>query len=645
MLAPVSSRRSSLSVIFASVALATVLCGCAKESRFVAVEPNADADLRVVIATASTGQKAVAALGRDQPFDFALKDVFAVEGATFRVYVYAYTLAQLAAEYPALEGRSVVDVQALLSPAVGEAAAGAYEPPAPLRVVTTLIDPESAGDVTYEEISLSSARDDPNARLVFRLPAAVACAPGERTFRVFSRVEPARVCLFSRSAGCGWVPAGDTCADLESIFEHTFDTGVELRELPPKTLAASDGSLTCAGTSDVARGESRTWLCPGASGATFVALQDTATAKDGSPWVPSLTTRPALARRSLLARAPRGAMYASDEGSVNLTLARMEVKDSLQLDELVFLQDNQAPKLQVARSAIGELRRLTANAAIDTNEDQVVIDGDAGTVVLRGDHAVNASINNLAFYHPPVPIGTDVLPLARRRGDVISGPLDAVFALVDTGVMVLRASVDQVTKVGETPAGQVDLAGAGPLSFSAVKNGASERAIAWSADGHVWVFDGSGAALVSDCQLDGQLLAVIDGPRMVRRPPGERFVLDLVDLAPAENGAASCREERLVTRYLVPASDQDAEGELTVDASSHVAGDGRETLLYQYGAWAGVLDLGTGLSSAVELPIAQGTRAVLFEDYARTGLYAVLGAVDEPRFQGVAIPPLDPRAR
>lgn len=633
--AAVVSGRASVGVL---VALVIASASCGRETRFVAREPNSDADVRVVVALASTGQRSVVALTRDEPFSFALEDVFTADAESLRVYVWAYSLASLSEQFPGLVGRSAAEVAGLLSPALGAREPGAYAPPDPLRVSTARFTRDASSDVTYEQLDAASIADDPSLELVFRLGAAAACPPGQARLRLFRRGDPGRVCPLARNDACVWEPVDGACDHLPVIFGRDLPTDVRIREVPPRTLSIEpDGgdALVCVASTEVELGESRAWVCPGAAREDFVAIQDVVGDAGGEPWSPEPKGASNLGADGVMARAWRGALHARVEGA-RVSMSRLEAEDALDVYPLSRVVESTEVGLEIQSASVGPLRRLTSNRVVQNADDQVVLHGALGTVVILGDHDVSAS-KPLTFYRTPIAISAAALPRARLRGDVVSGPVAGIYAVVDTGIVVLRADADSVNATSETPAGLVTFTATSAPHVVAVRKGTDERVVVWLDDGTLHSFDGSGMLRVSCALPEGDLLTVIDGPRVVRRAAGERFVLELVDLGAIEDEGGNCSAERFVKTFLVPAMTQAAAGQLEVDANGWSLLAERELLLYRHGRWAGVLDLATGASQAVELPreLSQGA---LFERLDGTGLWGVVASAGFAELHSLDVP-------
>ncbi|MCK6549638.1 hypothetical protein L6R52_27630 [Myxococcota bacterium] len=631
------SVRSSPCLVGATL-VALAVASCSRETRFVAREPNADADVRVVVAVPSSGQRSVVALTRDEPFTFPLEDVFVNDSDSLRVYVYAYSLAALADQFPGLAGRGAADVAAALSPALGPREAGAYAPPEPLRISTARFTADGSGDVVYEEISAASIADDPTLQLVFRLPADAACPPGQGVLRLFRRGDPGRICLMARSDACAWEPVDGDCESLTTILGRDVSAGTRLREVPPRTLAIEpdDGEVVeCTASTDVELGESRAWVCPGAAREDFVAIQDAVRDASGEVWGPRLENPSSAGADGVMTRAWRGALFARLDGA-EVAMSRFEAEDALDVYPLSRVDGLTERRLTFASTLVGPLRRLTSNRVVQNADDQVVLHGALGTVVVLGNHDAPAS-KPLTFYREPIVISPATLPRERLRGDVVSGPVAGIYAVVDTGIVVLRADADSVIVTNETPAGLVTFTATSAPHVVAVRKGNDERAVVWLDDGTIRSFDGSGMPRV-DCVLpEGDLLTVIDGPRLVRRAAGERFVLELVDLGAIEDDGGSCAGDRYVTEYLVPATTEDAGGALAVDANGgFVLGD-RELLVYHHGRWVGVLDLTSGASQAIELP-RDVSASALFERLDGTGLWGVAQSAGVAELQSFDVP-------
>lgn len=631
--------------MLSALATLTILtaAGCGGESRFVATEPAEGADVRIVLALASTGEKKIEALARDAPFTFPLAEPFAA-GGRVRIYALHFTNAALAEAFPPLAGRGPEEVAAALAPSFGETGPGRYSFPEPLAVLRAELDADASGTVGYEEISLDRMLQDPDSTFALSLDAEIACAPGENQLRAFNRADPSRVCLFERRADCSW-SSERSCDDLSRIFDRPLEDTSQLREARPSGLDVEPGGLRCTEVPELVLGESRSWVCPGATSSTFVSIQDVPKLSSGAPWAPALELTHEVGEAGLVAQAARGGLFAYALGS-DIRLHHFEGgEQGMEVQPLRTPSGANAFTLYIpavptgAEVAVGNLVRMSANG-IESNEDLVVVHGDRGTYVLVGNHGVSTSeYNPRAFYQTPIPIEPAELTL---RGPVVVGPKTTIFGVVESGVAVLRVEGSAVRKFGETPAGSLELTAADEPNLHVVAKGSEERAVVWTREGKVYAFDATGALRLSDCTLEGDLLIAIEGPRIVRRPAGERFVLEVIDLAPLEDEPegtrpSSCREARLSTRYLLPPSEEGAVGTISVEPSAYLPLGDRPMLAYSYGRSAGVLDLATGASQAVELPSALD-RVVLFESFARNELWMMVSLQSSEQVQAIRVP-------
>jgi hypothetical protein len=216
--------------------------------------------------------------------------------------------------------------------------------------------------------------------------------------------------------------------------------------------------------------------------------------------------------------------------------------------------------------------------------------------------------------------------------------------LVSNGITVLRVQNTSVTHASTTPPGTVTFQRGDAPKIAAARRGGVDRVIVWvpsTQDGNqVYIFDESGA-LKSSCAFTGEIKTVLDGPKLVRIPEGSRFELELVDLDRVEGGAA-CTDQSLVTPYLVPPMDEGASGSLATGDSAYFAG--KNQLAYWYASsaatsYAGVLDLASGLSQAINLGIAIENGA-LFGDVGETEVFGVFGEPAAQQFKSFRIPAL-----
>jgi hypothetical protein len=310
----VRRARSALAPRLAPCLALLALARCAEPANLVAVEDLGDTDLRVVVARTSKASEVVV-LVRDQPYVFRgepLGDALA-RGDALEVHVLAYRLGALVTAFPALARLSASEVAASLAPRLGEPGPGAYAAPEPSVVLETQVDGDT-GTPVYREVEWASIRARPELSVVFDLDGARVCPPVARPFRVFSRDDPATVCLHQRTDGCEWGrPVEAPCANAGAIFGAPAPT--RIRQLPDGALALEPGARRCTPVpprdSGQRRGETSAWSCDG----RVVAAQDGFDTPSGSPWVPAVIGAMGAAEQvevDFVVPTPSGAIRALD---------------------------------------------------------------------------------------------------------------------------------------------------------------------------------------------------------------------------------------------------------------------------------------------------------------------------------------------
>lgn len=567
-------------------------CACGKETRFVAVEPASEAEIRVVAAVGPNAQRSIKALAGEEPFPLPLSDVFD-EGGALDVYVFRYRLSELAAAFPGLAGADAAAVALALNPAFGSAGPGKFDPPATFdgKMLSAQVTDDGPGDVEYSEQELDVSRA--GGGFVFQLSALTACSPGQGEVRVFNRENAGQVCIVQRNDGCEWVGERD-CDYFDQLFRRDGEgQDLEVREVPPNGIKLEPLNLTCTEDQSRLNGESRTFLCPIRDGGTTqVSIQNIARGRGGVPWVPEVRTVPSLqGARPVFARGARGAVYAYGQGNL-VELRRIAASnDNTVTDEPLQVLLGPGDPRNITLSSAGEVQSITA----DSNGDHLAVSASLVGAVLDRDSARVPDDN--AFFTAPIRIPETELPVADRRGAVIVGPGQGLYALVSTGIATLTRSGGTVVRNAITPAGMVSYEAADEAKIVAVRNRSNQdRIIVWTKTGRLSVFKGDTIPVVTNCELT-DVLAVIDGPRaFVRRTPALGFHLELIDLAAVEGGAA-CNTNPV--RYLIPPNDQDAAGQqLSIDSLTYLNDGQRESIVYRYGDSGGVLDIGSGLSQA-----------------------------------------------
>ncbi len=607
-------------------ALLSLLVSCGPESRFVAVEPEGSADIRVIAALSSSGvqRSMISVISGDAPVTLMLKDVFDA-GETVTIFLLRYDLATLAASYPALTGKSAADVASVLAPSFGPVGPGSYAVPETIggKMYTANVGSDSSGDIQYTEMEL-----DPGAigdGLVFKVHASIACSPGQGPLRVFSREDAGRVCLLERDERCEWTRS-DQCEAFDEIFGRPGKT-IRAREVPGAGLSLNIGNTeqaTCTEVQDRILGESRTFSCPADGGTTVrVSIQNTARGRGGFAWAPERTSAPnLLAPRPVFARGANGVLYAIERAG-RIDLRRLgQASDTLLNDGPLryFFDEGSTPNITLLGA--GALESIST----DSSGRHVLV--SAAAVPYVSDRDSGASSVDDTFFTQPIPIPETVLPPARRRGATTMGPGQTLYAVIDNGLAVMRVTGSGVVADRETAAGNVTIAPGDAAQIVAVRqeNQNQDRIVVWTNTGALYVFKPDTSLALASCNA-GAVLAVIEGPKVFRRPDNAKpFEIELLDLAAAENNGAECNNAPL--RFVIPPNSENAQSDtLAMDSATYLSDSGRKSIAYRYGNFGGVLDIDSGYSQAAALT-GPGFSSAIFTQSGSTRFWALFAAQD-----------------
>lgn len=606
-------------------------CACGKETRFVAVEPESPAEIRVVAAVGPNAQRSIKALTREEPFPLPLSDIFD-EGGALDVYVFRYQLSALTAAFPGLAGADAAAVAAALNPAFGASGPGKFDAPPTFdgKMLSARVTDDGPGDVEYAEQALDVSRA--GGGFVFQLAAPTACPPGQGEVRVFNRENAGQVCIVQRNDACEWVGEQD-CDDFDRLFRREGEgADLEVREVPPNGIKLDPLDVTCTEDPSRLNGESRTFLCPiRGGGTTQVSIQNVARGRGGVAWVPEARDVPNLqGARPVFARGAKGAVYAYARANL-VELRRIAASNANTVtDEPLQVLLGPGNPDNISIPSAGEVQSISA----DTTGDHLAVSGSLVGAVLDRDNARVPDDNS--FYTTPVRIPESALPVADRRGTVIIGPGQGLYALVNTGIATLSRSGNTVVQNAITPAGTVSFELTDEAKIAAVRNrNNQDRIVAWTKNGRLSVFKSDALPVVTNCELT-EVLAVIEGPRaFIRRTPALGFHLELIDLAAVEGGAG-CDQSSV--RYLIPPNDQDAAGQqLSIDSLTYLNDGMRESIVYRYGDSGGVLEIGSGLSQARSFGEPFGS-SILFPAQGNNRFWVLLAPESSLSMRGFLIP-------
>src|SRR6185503_6822353 len=180
----------------------------------------------------------------------------------------------------------------------------------------------------------------------------------------------------------------------------------------------------------------------------------------------------------LFVQAPKGLVYAFRDGD-DVRLRRIEANiDRVDPTALVYRSGTNAIPIRIPvtpfqpdETALGSLQRLTTSSKMD----QIVADGPLGSYVLLSMPEQSSNLPPLAFYGRPIAIPPSAIPVP-RAGDVVSGSGGIIYALVSTGIAVLRVQGETVSTIGAPNSGLVFDAALGPR-IAAVPAGTTDRVL------------------------------------------------------------------------------------------------------------------------------------------------------------------------
>lgn len=664
------------------------LLGCQGRPQLVGREDLGASELRIIL-TRTEQTSEVRALGIDTPYRYEaepLDTVFDREDA-LEVTVFGFTRAQLLVAFPGLGDRSTAEIIEILGPELGPPAPGRYAPPAPEAVLTARLEADSPSDFDYEPLAWDAARSREDLQFAFALPAEIACAPVESPMRVFNRAEPSTVCIYARNAECEWTSGG--CPDTAAVFGAPLPAGQTIRETPARAL--SFGAEVCEPLSETEPGETRAWRCGGeivaaqeqvasAEGGPWLVEQ-------GTP----LST-PELAAPHRFEQSVRGLLIAAEQDGA-VVLRRLEMKEgaanyhsfeSPVLDGLSSTQDparaSSADGTSVtlsrdfdARVGVSNLQCFVAETAGRQDDSSFIAGKPAfdridltppglGTPLAEtfswrviGDPGPDFLTSPPVVDVPPFDLGSiqrftrsragnlvalhgsthtfRLLRLADRFpndlnyftcavklprpanlvGEIVAGAT-GFYAVTGDGIDVLDPSGAPTDRLGTDrtflPDHRIEVV-EGPDG--------GDRVLVWqplSAELHH--FDRTGAVDRTET-VDGEIAAVLDGPTVIYRPANERHAVVVWNVA---------RDEQI--RIAVPPFVEAATGQIQIDPGGAIAlAGGRIMIGYTDGDHAGVVDVESGLSQAIQ--IASGGRlTTVFEDDGQDAIWALLESPAQP---------------
>lgn len=661
------------------------LAACSGPSDRVAVEDLGDVDLRVVVARAGA-QAEARVLRIEAPYRFEvepLADVFG-RGDNLRIWVLGFKLETITAAFPALADRGLDDVITRLQPALGAPGPGRYAAPTPDAVLFATVTEDSPEDVAYGAKAWGDVAAD--VALNFALPGDQACPPVGVVVRAFLREDPSRACIYTRKDTCEWArPAADRCPDEARVFGASGtivqrpDGALDVGATQCSPVEAEDGGGR--------RGETRAYRC----GDHLVGVQEQPRDALGSPWLPvrgPSVNDPALELPGAWAPVAPGAYFgASDAGVV--TLRRLAVSNgqaTLQTLQHVVVdrpaadraasspdgvtvtladgafEDSVGTAAQCFRLLAGErplawaeLQQLEAPNRLRLgpglspfNPTQAWdIIGDPGQIQAANPDVLPVRLpaaagSFVALSARPEPAQLFVqatqraylfAPLTRLPGErgylqcptevplpvgalggLVAGP-NQLYALTQSGLQLLTpagAAVANISADGET------FTSAWTLTRVTTRR-SQERVIAYREDiAHLFDPDQRRHDRV---QLPGRILAVLPGPDLLYRTQTEPFALYRVEL---DGG-----QPTNTIRYVIPPFEEGAADPPSLDQSAVIAPRTQPRATFSAGSLAGVLDLDTGLSTAIG--VAFGAQIeVVFEDDTGTETWAGVSSAVGP---------------
>lgn len=612
------------------------LSACGPESRFVATEPAGGADLRVIATLQSAGAQVstINVLAGDEPLTLPLKNAFE-SGATTQIFVLRYDLATISAAFPALAGRDRAAVASAFSLAFGAPGPGSYALPRTIdgKMYTASVDEDSSGDVEYTEVDFDASAIGEG--LVLRLSANVACPPGQGSFRFFNRENAGEVCVLERNDLCEWTGT-EQCSAFASMIGRPGRV-VEVSEVPGQGLHLDIGGTDradCTEVQDALKGESRTYSCPADGGSTTrVSVQNIARGRGGVPWVLSPGTAPnLLAPEPRFTRAANGLVYAIEQGGVIRVRRLGQSSETVLGDGPLRVLRGPGDVRNIDLAGAGRLEAISA----DSSGRHVLVSSTVQPNVT--DRDLDASSVDDTFFSLPKPITEATLPAARRRGSVVMGPGQTLYAVIDNGIAVLRATDAGVVLDRETAAGTVVFSAADAPQVFAVRqeNQNQDRIVVWTSTGQLYVFKPDTSLALASCNA-GEVVAVVEGPKVFRRLDAQRpFQLELLDLGAAERTGGDC--DAAPVAYVIPPNSQgDGDEALFLDSETYVADSNRKTIAYRYGSYGGVLDLDSGYSQAARIK-QLGFSSALFTQTGSNRFWAVFAPRAEVELNAFLIP-------
>ncbi len=228
---------------------------------------------------------------------------------------------------------------------------------------------------------------------------------------------------------------------------------------------------------------------------------------------------------------------------------------------------------------LGGLVRLSSRP--DATPQVLVVHGAARTFRL----------NQIARF--PGDVLTYGCPLQLRRPEGLVGEIIAArngyYALVEDGVVQLDARGELAA---ESRVAGLRLGPTARLFRGDTESGAG-RALVWVPErGELFVFDPPSGAH-HRLMLEGTLLAVLGGPRVLLRPQGTTHVVELLDVLDGPGG------ERIT--YLIPAVEEERSPAVEVEEAAVVEREGRQLIGWSSGRAIGLLELRTGRSTSLIL--------------------------------------------
>jgi hypothetical protein len=257
------------------------------KNSYSALEPEANKDLRVLITINAFEKKAIAGHG-NSALRYDLSRVFSAEQST-DAWLLTYSRKTIIEAFPGLSEFTNEEIAEILVPRV-DGTGGFPAPEADAVLQVSQINRDS-NNISYSPSTwnqwLQFVQEKKASTLRFQLQSEIGCPAGEAQLRVFKRSQPAVVCTVHRGTDCGWKFL-DCSADQQSEICNSSATQGEFLQQPNGDLLI--GELTCSAqaVNTSPDGLSEIWECTaGVCGNTSVTLASQETPLLTEPSAPS----------------------------------------------------------------------------------------------------------------------------------------------------------------------------------------------------------------------------------------------------------------------------------------------------------------------------------------------------------------------